>query len=133
MNTETNLAKQRKAAIAFLETQGGVEKIRFTQEGSLSGFGARCAANAVVTVNGDEYNEISGTERYPVVGSTIPGHRTRRRPRTRDRDRQRCVVRGDRMTATRTRALKQEFQVYYTRLTRSPGFQRVAMVPLRAG
>jgi len=40
VNTETNLANQREAAIAFLETQGGVEKIRFTQEGSLSGFGA---------------------------------------------------------------------------------------------
>ncbi|MEN2737205.1 hypothetical protein ABCS02_05385 [Microbacterium sp. X-17] len=69
---ETNLANQRKAAIAFLETQGGVEKIRFTQEGGLSGFGAPWAVNAVVTVNGEDYNEILGTEKYSRVGNPLP-------------------------------------------------------------
>jgi hypothetical protein len=72
VNKETNLANQREAAIAFLETQGGVEKIRFTQEGGLSGFGAPWAVNAVVTVNGEEYNEILGTERFSRGGNPLP-------------------------------------------------------------
>jgi hypothetical protein len=72
MNTETNLANQRKAAIALLETQGGVEQIRFTQEGGLSGFGAPWGVNAVVTVNGEEYNEILGITRYSRAGNPLP-------------------------------------------------------------
>jgi FlaG/FlaF family flagellin (archaellin) len=72
VNTQTNLANQRKAAIAFLETQGGVEQIRFTQAGGLSGFGAPWAVNAVVTVNGEEYNEILGTEPYSGAGNPLP-------------------------------------------------------------
>ena len=69
---QTNLANQRKAAIAFLETQGGVEKIRFTREGGLSGFGAPWVVNAVVTVNGEDYNEILGIERYSRIGNPLP-------------------------------------------------------------
>lgn len=72
MNTETNLANQRRAAMAFLETQGGVEQIRFTQEGGLSGFGAPWAVNAVVTINGEEYNEILGTTKYSRAGNPLP-------------------------------------------------------------
>ncbi|MFE4470524.1 hypothetical protein ACFRFH_17075 [Leifsonia sp. NPDC056824] len=72
MNKEANLANQRKAAIALLETQGGVEKIRFTQEGGLSGFGAPWAVNAVVTMNGEDYNEILGTESYSRAGNPLP-------------------------------------------------------------
>ena len=72
VNTDTNLANQRKAAVAFLETQGGVEQIRFTQEGGLSGFGAPWAVNAVVTINGEEYNEILGTTRYSWSGNPFP-------------------------------------------------------------
>lgn len=52
---EANLANQRKAAIAFLETQGGVETIRFVQEGEPPGFGATWRADAVVTVEGNDY------------------------------------------------------------------------------
>lgn len=54
-----NLANQRKAAIAFLGVQGGVEKIRFTQEGTYLGSGS-WAVNAVVTIHGNEYKEILG-------------------------------------------------------------------------
>ncbi|MFE4951238.1 hypothetical protein ACFQ9V_14140 [Leifsonia sp. NPDC056665] len=60
VRTETNLANQRKAAIAFLEKQGGVERIRFTQEGDKPGVGALWSANAVVTIAGVEYQEIIG-------------------------------------------------------------------------
>jgi hypothetical protein len=58
VNTETNLANQRKAAIAFVEQQGGVEKIRFTQEGGKPGLGAHWCASVVVTIAGEEYQEI---------------------------------------------------------------------------
>lgn len=62
VRTETNLANQRKAAIAFLEKQGGVETIRFTQEGDKPGVGALWSANVVVTIAGVEYQEIIGPQ-----------------------------------------------------------------------
>jgi hypothetical protein len=52
---ETNVANQRKASIAFLETQGGVERIRFVQEGGQPGLGASWRADPVVTVEGNDY------------------------------------------------------------------------------
>ena len=55
MNPEPNLANQRKAAMAFLETQGGVDKIRFVQGGGQPGLGASWRADAVVTVEGNDY------------------------------------------------------------------------------
>ena len=55
LGKSTNLANQRKAAIAFLESQGGVEKIRFVQEGGQPGLGASWRADAVVTVEGNDY------------------------------------------------------------------------------
>ncbi|MGH1526223.1 hypothetical protein ACRAWC_20055 [Leifsonia sp. L25] len=70
MNTETNLANQRKAAIAFLEQQGGVEKISFTQEGGKPGLGAYWCANVVVTIAGKEYQEIIGI--HVLGGDPLP-------------------------------------------------------------
>lgn len=55
LEKSTNLANQRKAAIAFLDTQGGVEKIKFVQEGGQPGLGASWRADAVVTVKGNDY------------------------------------------------------------------------------
>jgi hypothetical protein len=46
--------------VAFLETQGGVEKIRFTQEGGKPGLGALWSTNAVITIGGAEYQESIG-------------------------------------------------------------------------
>lgn len=46
--------------MAFLETQGGVERIRFTQEGGKPGLGAYWSANTVVTIAGAEYQETLG-------------------------------------------------------------------------
>lgn len=60
VDKETNLANQRKSAIAFLEKQGGVEKIRFTKEGGKPGLGASWRANVVVTIAGVEYRGIIG-------------------------------------------------------------------------
>lgn len=71
VNTETNLANQRKAAMAFLETQGGVEQIRFTQEGGKPGLGASWRANAVITIAGVEYQEIVGIG--VLGGDPLPG------------------------------------------------------------
>ncbi|MEY9953114.1 hypothetical protein [Leifsonia sp. EB34] len=72
VNTETNLANQRKAAIAFLETQGGVEEIRFTEEGGPAGFEAPWGVHAVVTVDGQEFSEILGISRYSRIGNPLP-------------------------------------------------------------
>lgn len=57
---QVNLANQREAAIAFLDMQGGVEKIHFTQEGGYPGFGASWRASALVTVSGEDYRAILG-------------------------------------------------------------------------
>lgn len=60
VDKETNLANQRKSAIAFLEKQGGVEKITFTQEGGKPGLGASWRVDAVVTIAGADYHETIG-------------------------------------------------------------------------
>jgi len=57
---ETNLAIQKKVAIRFVAMQGGVEEIRFTQEGGKPGLGASWRADAVVTIDGVEYRETLG-------------------------------------------------------------------------
>lgn len=54
---QTNLANQRKAAMEFVSTRPEVEKITFTQEGSVGGAGY-WAANAIVTVDGKDYQAI---------------------------------------------------------------------------
>ncbi|SEI07043.1 MULTISPECIES: hypothetical protein, partial [unclassified Leifsonia] len=68
---QTNLANQRTAALALLETQSGVEQIRFTQEGSVGGSGA-WAVNAVVTVGGREYLQILGLRKWSLLGQRMP-------------------------------------------------------------
>jgi hypothetical protein len=78
---QVNLDNQRKVAVAFLEWQGGVEEIRFTREGGESGFGAQWAVNAVVTIHGEDYQMILGTQTMggdplPEVGPGSPPTRT---------------------------------------------------------
>ncbi|WP_349862486.1 hypothetical protein [Leifsonia sp. WHRI 6310E] len=55
-----DLANQRKAAVFFMEMQGGIERIRFTHDGGTPGLGASWRANALVTVDGQEYHAILG-------------------------------------------------------------------------
>lgn len=57
---KANLADQRKAALTFLDMQGGVEKIRFTRDGSPSGLGAPWRVGAVVTIGQKDYRAILG-------------------------------------------------------------------------
>jgi hypothetical protein len=59
---QTNLANQRKVAVKWVKDYRTpeLERIRFTQDGNVSG-GGEWAANAVVTVAGKDYNEILGT------------------------------------------------------------------------
>ncbi|OJX81719.1 hypothetical protein [Leifsonia sp. 71-9] len=59
---KANLANQRESALLFLEKQGGVEQIRFTQEGGKPGLGASWSVNAVVTIGGQEYRAILGID-----------------------------------------------------------------------
>ncbi|SEH99106.1 MULTISPECIES: hypothetical protein [unclassified Leifsonia] len=68
---QTNLANQRTAALALLETQSGVEQIRFTQEGSVGGSGT-WAVNAVIAIEGREYQEILGVRKWSVGGEPMP-------------------------------------------------------------
>lgn len=63
---QMNLANQRKAAVALLDMQGGVEKITFTREGGYPGFGASWRANAIVLIEGKDHNVILGFD----LGST---------------------------------------------------------------
>ena len=68
---QTNLANQRTAALALLETQSGVEQSEFTREGSVGGDGS-WAVNAVVTVEGREYREILGLRKWSLAGERMP-------------------------------------------------------------
>jgi hypothetical protein len=65
---QVNLENQRKVAVAFLEWQGGVEEIRFKGEGQEVGFGAQWSADAVVTIQGEEYEMDLGTRTVGVSG-----------------------------------------------------------------
>ena len=67
---ENNLAKQKQAALKFIQNQPDVEKIRFTQEGNNPGLGSSWGANAVVTIDGKEYDEILGLN--TLVGDPLP-------------------------------------------------------------
>ncbi|MFF9565074.1 hypothetical protein ACF1AJ_17125 [Leifsonia sp. NPDC014704] len=67
--TATNLANQKKAALSLLSYRPDVEEIRFTQPGSVGG-GGSWAANAVVTIDGVDYDEILGPER--AGGNPLP-------------------------------------------------------------
>ena len=68
---QTNLANQRKAAISLLATQSGVDSITFTNEGSVGG-GGSWAVNAVVTIAGNDYEEILGVEKWSFGGEPMP-------------------------------------------------------------
>jgi hypothetical protein len=60
--TEENLANQRKVALQTIRDypNPALESIRFTTEGHANGAGG-WAANAVVTIDGQQYEEIVGT------------------------------------------------------------------------
>ena len=57
--TATNLANQRKAALEFVGPRPEITKVVFSEEGSVGGSGL-WAANAVLTVDGEEYQAILG-------------------------------------------------------------------------
>ena len=57
--TATNLANQRKAALEFVGPRPEITKVVFSEEGSVGGSGL-WAANAVLTVDGNEYQAILG-------------------------------------------------------------------------
>jgi hypothetical protein len=62
LSTEGNLANQRKVAQQIIRDypNPALESIRFTKVGHVSGSGG-WSANAVVTIDGKEYQEILGT------------------------------------------------------------------------
>jgi hypothetical protein len=62
LTTEENLANQRKVALQTIRDypNPALESIRFTSEGHVNGAGG-WAANAVVTIDGEQYQEILGT------------------------------------------------------------------------
>ena len=66
MNEQTahqeNLAKQREVALAFIRESPDVDAIKFTHEGNRPGIGASWSANAIVTIDGKNYNEIIGLD-----------------------------------------------------------------------
>lgn len=66
---QTNLDNQRTAALSLLAYRPDVESVRFTQEGSVGG-GGSWAANAIITIDGVDYNEILGLER--AGGNPLP-------------------------------------------------------------
>jgi hypothetical protein len=68
---QSNHGNQRKAAQALLATQPGVEAITFTQDGAVGG-GGSWAVNAVVTIDGLEYQEILGFEKWSYGGEPTP-------------------------------------------------------------
>lgn len=67
--TEENLKYQRVTAQNFKKTWTNTDVITFTQEGSIDGSGS-WAANATVTVDGNEYRQIIGP--YSAVGDKLP-------------------------------------------------------------
>jgi hypothetical protein len=69
--SQSNLDNQKKAALALLRDQGGVQQIRFTRDGSVDGSGF-WSANAVVKIEGLEYQEILGTGEYSAAGNPMP-------------------------------------------------------------
>jgi len=71
VNQQTNLANQRKVALKLVKDYPNpeLERIRFTQEGNVSG-GGQWSANAVVTVSGKKYEEILGT--FVSLGDGLP-------------------------------------------------------------
>lgn len=67
-----HVANQRKAALAFLALEDGVETIRFTQEGSKPGLGAPWSVNAVITIGGTDYQAILGLDRWSMSSEPLP-------------------------------------------------------------
>jgi hypothetical protein len=67
---QTNLANQREVALIFRKNYPAVEKIRFTQEGNKSGLGAPWSVNAVVTIEGEDYQQILGIR--SIGGAPLP-------------------------------------------------------------
>jgi hypothetical protein len=69
---KSNLELQRESALTYRnEWQPNVEKIRFKREGDRPGLGAAWSVNAVVTVNGTDYEVIIGPGEGPAfVGGT---------------------------------------------------------------
>ena len=57
--TATKLANQKAAALHFLTSFPETERIKFTQEGGVSG-GGTWAAYAVITIGGKDYIEFIG-------------------------------------------------------------------------
>jgi hypothetical protein len=62
LTTQENLANQRKVALQTIHDypNPALESIRFTKEGHVDGSGG-WSANAVVTIDGQQYQEILGT------------------------------------------------------------------------
>ena len=69
---EDNLARQKEAARVFIENQPNVDAIRFTHEGDRPGLGAPWSVNAVVTIDGTEYQEILGLTPWSFGGDPMP-------------------------------------------------------------
>ena len=67
---QENLANQRKVAVNFLRVQGGVESIRFTDEGNRPGLGVPWSVNAVVTIDRVDYQMILGMR--SIGGDPLP-------------------------------------------------------------
>lgn len=68
-STATNLANQKKAALKFVEGWPETERIKFTQEGSVSGAGY-WSAHSVITIHGKEYLEYLGP--HVLGGDPLP-------------------------------------------------------------
>ena len=71
--TATNLANQKAAALTFLGDYPNpeVESISFTQEGSVGGAGF-WAANAIVTIDGTDYDAILGRDSRASSSDPLP-------------------------------------------------------------
>lgn len=61
---EPSLANQRRVALKFINDYSNPDltALRFTSEGGRPGFGASWRVNAVVTVNGADFEEILATD-----------------------------------------------------------------------
>ena len=69
---QENLRYQKLTAEKFKSNWPAAEIVRFTQEGSVSGSG-QWAANAIVTIDGKEYQEIIGP--WETGGDPLPNPR----------------------------------------------------------
>lgn len=67
---QINLGKQKEVALNFRMNYPAVEKIRFTDEGGMLGFGAPWSVSAVVTLNGEDYHENLGA--HAISGEPFP-------------------------------------------------------------